>query len=76
MSEETNTKPTKSHTSKNNNVNIATGSAGGLYFVGFIGAAVYFISTAKDFWDGALGLLQAALWPGFLVYEALRMLNA
>ncbi len=71
MSEDTSNNPTK-----NNNFNIATGSAGGFYFVGFIGAAVYFISTAQDFWDGALGLLQAALWPGFLVYEALSMLNA
>jgi CRISPR/Cas system endoribonuclease Cas6 (RAMP superfamily) len=61
---------------RNHNINIATGSAGGFYFIGFIGAAVYFVSTAVDFWDGALGLLQAALWPGFLVYEALSMLGA
>ncbi len=59
-----------------NNINVATGSAGGFYFIGFIGAAVYFVSTAVDFWAGALGLLQAALWPGFLVYEALLMLGA
>jgi hypothetical protein len=59
-----------------NNFNVATGSAGGFYFIGFIGAAIYFVSTAVDFWDGALGLLQAALWPGFLVYEALSTLGA
>ncbi|MEN9957297.1 MAG: hypothetical protein RIR46_905 [Actinomycetota bacterium] len=71
MSEENNTK-----SKSNNTVNVATGSAGGFYFIGFIGAAVYFVSTAVDFWDGALGLLQAALWPGFLVYEALLLLGA
>jgi hypothetical protein len=59
-----------------NNINVATGSAGGFYFIGFIGAAVYFVSTAFNFWDGALGLVKAALWPGFLVYEALSILGA
>jgi hypothetical protein len=71
MSEENNTKAKNT-----NNINVATGSAGGFYFIGFIGAAVYYVSTAVDFWDGALGLVQAALWPGFLVYEALSILGA
>ncbi len=44
--------------------------------MGFIGAAIYYISTATGFWMGALGLLKAIFWPGFLVYEALKVLGA
>jgi hypothetical protein len=44
-------------------------STGGSYFLAFLGAAVYFISQATDFWDGVLGFLKALVWPAFLVYE-------
>ena len=44
------------------------------YFLGFIGAAVYYISTATGFWNGVLGVLKAIVWPAFLVYEALKFL--
>ena len=43
-----------------------TGSA--IYGLGFIGAVVYYISTAKSFWMGLLGVLKAIVWPAFLVY--------
>ena len=46
-----------------------TASTGGFYFLAFLGAAVYFISQATDFWDGVLGFLKALVWPAFLVYE-------
>ena len=49
---------------------------GGLYFVGFVGAAIYYVSNATDFWMGVLGILKAMVWPGFLVYEALSKLGA
>ena len=45
-----------------------------IYGMGFIGAAVYFISHAAGFWPGVLGFLKAIVWPAFLVYEALRRL--
>jgi len=51
------------------------GPAGGIYFLGFIGAAVYYISTATGFWNGVLGLLKALVWPAFLVYGALKFLG-
>ena len=41
-----------------------------IYFLGFIGASVYFISTAAGFWVGVLGFLKAIVWPAFMVYEA------
>jgi len=48
---------------------------GAVYGLGMIGALVYYITTASSFWMGALGVLKAILWPGFLVYEALKSLG-
>ena len=45
-----------------------------VYGLGFIGAAIYYISTATGFWMGVLGLLKALVWPAFLVYELLGFL--
>lgn len=50
------------------------GGAGALYFMGFIGAAVYFIGQATTFGMGVLGFLKALVWPAFLVYELLKFL--
>jgi len=47
-------------------------SSGAVYGLGFIGAAVYFISTATSFWIGVLGFLKACVWPAFLVFEAFK----
>jgi hypothetical protein len=48
--------------------------AGAVYFLGLIGAAVFFISNASNFWMGVLGFLKALVWPAFLVYEAFKHL--
>ena len=48
--------------------------AGAVYGLGFIGAAVYFISHAAGFWMGVLGFLKAIVWPAVLVYELLKHL--
>jgi hypothetical protein len=53
-----------------------TSATSGFYFVGFIGAVIYYISTATGFWEGILGFLKAIVWPAFLVYEALAKLGA
>jgi hypothetical protein len=45
-----------------------------VYGLGFIGAAIYFISQATSFWMGVLGFLKAIVWPAFLVYEAFKNL--
>lgn len=50
------------------------GPSGAVYGLGFIGAAVYYISTAASFWAGVLGFLKALVWPAFLVYELLKYL--
>ena len=35
------------------------------YFLGVVGAAVYYISTSAGFWAGVLGVLKAMVWPTF-----------
>jgi hypothetical protein len=45
-----------------------------VYGLGFIGAAVYYISIATTFWTGVLGFLKALVWPAFLVYELFTFL--
>ena len=52
------------------------GSCGGaVYGLGFIGAAIYYISNATTFWMGVLGFLKALVWPAFLVFELLKYLG-
>jgi len=51
------------------------GASGAVYGLGFIGAAVYYISQASSFWAGVLGLLKALVWPAFLVFELLKYLG-
>jgi hypothetical protein len=46
--------------------------SGAVYGLGFIGAAVYFISHATSFWLGVLGFLKAIVWPAILVYDAFK----
>jgi len=52
------------------------GTSSAVYGLGFIGAAIYFISAATGFWVGILGFLKAIVWPIFLVYEVLKYIGA
>ena len=55
--------------------NVQKNATGGVvYGLGFIGAAIYFISHATGFWMGVLGFLKAIIWPVLLVYEAFKHL--
>lgn len=51
------------------------GCGGALYGLGFLGALVYYITTATSLLDGILGVIKAILWPAFLVYGALKFLG-
>jgi hypothetical protein len=43
----------------------------------YIGAAIYFIShSGGGFWPVILGLLQAAVWPVYVLYHVLDAINA
>ena len=52
------------------------GASGIIYVLGFIGAAIYYISHATGFWMGVLGVLKALVWPLFLVLELLKYIGA
>ena len=43
-----------------------------VWFLGFIGACIYYLSAAPTFWLGVLGFLKSLVWPAFLVLEAFK----
>lgn len=49
------------------------GAMGGAYFLGMIGAAVFYMQHAHTFWAVVLGLLKALVWPAFLVHHLLAL---
>jgi len=53
-----------------------TAPASAVYGLGFIGAAIFYISTTTGFWMGVLGVLKAMAWPAFLVFEAFKSMAA
>jgi hypothetical protein len=60
----------------NKNYSMNQSCMGAVYGLGFVGAAIYYISNATGFWMGALGVLKALVWPAFLVYEMLKLVGA
>lgn len=51
--------------------------AGLIFFMAYIGAAIYFIQQSTGgFWEVILGLLQAAVWPVYVMYHVLLTLGA
>lgn len=55
---------------------IKHGPPGVVLFLTYIGAAIYFVSRADSFGEGLLGLLQAAVWPVYVIYHVLQLLGA
>jgi hypothetical protein len=49
------------------------GGVGGAYFLGIIGAAVYYLHTTVGFGSSIVALLKAVVWPAFLVYHLLGL---
>lgn len=45
---------------------------GALYFVGFIGAFIYFMQAADGFGAVITGVLKALVWPAYIVYKLLE----
>ena len=50
-------------------------ASGAVYGLGFIGAAIYFISHATTFGMGVLGFLKAIIWPVLVIYKVLEKLG-
>jgi len=65
-------------TKKECNVNFSKNCSNGcgFYGLGFLGAVIYYISTAPSFGMGILGILKSIVWPVFLVYELLKFIGA
>jgi hypothetical protein len=53
------------------------GPWGFFFLLAYIGAAIYFISHSDgSFWGVVLGLLQAIVWPVYVIYNTLNLLLA
>lgn len=48
---------------------------GWIYFLGIIGAAVYYIQESQGFWMGVLGILKAIIWPAMLIYKVFMLIQ-
>ncbi|HAM25927.1 MAG TPA: hypothetical protein DCP11_04275 [Microbacteriaceae bacterium] len=56
---------------------VRNGQWGFIFLLAYVGAAIYFISVSDgSFWGVVLGLLQAIVWPVYVVYHVLRLLAA
>ncbi len=51
----------------------AAGGGAPIYFLGFIGAVIYYIQVASGFWATVLAILKAFVWPVFVVYHILGL---
>jgi len=53
------------------------GASGGgaVYGFGLIGALVYYWQHASGFWPHLWVILEAILWPAFVVYDLLKHLS-
>lgn len=53
------------------------GPGGLIGLLAYIGAAIYFIQQSNGgFWEVVVALLQAAIWPVYVVYNVLVALGA
>jgi hypothetical protein len=53
---------------------VKSGGAGGLWFLGFLGALVYYIHYhSGTFWLVVLAFLKSLVWPAFVVYHVLTL---
>ena len=56
---------------------VRDGPWGFVFLLAYIGAAIYFVSDSNGtFWGVILGLLQAIVWPAYVVYEVLLEIGA
>jgi hypothetical protein len=59
-----------------NKIKCAPGGMGGcIYGLGFLGALIYYLTTATSVWMCLLGIVKAVLWPAFLVFQLMKFLG-
>jgi hypothetical protein len=61
----------------NKNINVINkgGPGGFIFLLTYVGAAVYFVQNSEGFWGLVLALLQAAVWPAFLIHRVFELLQ-
>jgi hypothetical protein len=52
------------------------GPTGFVFFLAWVGAAVYFVQKSEGFGEFIVALLQSAVWPAYVLYYVLRLLGA
>jgi len=56
---------------------VREGPWGFVFLLAYIGAAIYFVSASDgSFWGVVVGLLQAIVWPAYVVYDVLLAIGA
>lgn len=48
------------------------GPSGFVFFMAYIGAAVYFVQQSSGFWGFIWALIKAMAWPGIVLYNVLE----
>ena len=77
MTAHTSKESTMGHPSERTVKVINKGPLGALAFMAYIGAAIYFIQASDGtFLEVVLGLLQAAVWPVYVIFHVLQMIGA
>ncbi len=52
-----------------------SGGAGAVYGLGFFGALVWYWQNADGFWMHLWAIIEAFLWPAFVVYDLLQHMS-
>lgn len=51
------------------------GPVGGVLFMAWVGAIVYFVQNSEGFGGFILAILKACVWPAYVVHSVLKLLN-
>ena len=51
------------------------GPMGYIMFMAWIGAVIYFVQQSEGFFGFVVAILQACVWPAYVLYEVLKILN-
>lgn len=51
------------------------GGNGLVYCLGVIGALIYYVPAADQFWPVIVAILKSFVWPAFVVYDLLKFLH-
>jgi hypothetical protein len=52
-----------------------TGGGDAVYGLGLIGAIIFYVQHAVDFWGVILAILKGLVWPAFVIYDLLKFIS-